>query len=158
MAVSRRCQPHISLMQTQLRSVQFVVQATAQSKANSRQIVKTKRGPMVIKSKKALDFVTAIREQMPAVCDLIELPCVATISIYYPSRRQDLDESALLDAMQFKNGVGVMVNDRLVREKHIYWGLDDANPRCEVHLLEKPEIDPEFSRKILKARAKKLPI
>jgi hypothetical protein len=25
-------------------------------------------------------------------------------------------------------------NDRQVKEKHIYWGLDKENPRCEIRV------------------------
>jgi Holliday junction resolvase RusA-like endonuclease len=52
--------------------------------------------------------------------------------IHYASRRPDLDESVILDAMQ---GI-VYKNDRQVKEKQIYWGLDPQNPRCEI-LVEK---------------------
>ena len=51
-----------------------------------------------------------------------------TITIYYASRRPDLDESVILDAMQ---GL-VYLNDRQVKEKHIFWGLDKTNPRAEI--------------------------
>ena len=51
-----------------------------------------------------------------------------TMTIYYASRRPDLDESLILDLLQ---GV-VYVNDRQVKEKHIYWGLDKENPRTEI--------------------------
>jgi Holliday junction resolvase RusA-like endonuclease len=48
--------------------------------------------------------------------------------IHYASRRPDLDESLILDLLQ---GVAY-VNDRQVKEKHIYWGLDKENPRAEI--------------------------
>jgi hypothetical protein len=28
-------------------------------------------------------------------------------------------------------------NDRQVKEKHIYWGLDKENPRCEIKVEKK---------------------
>jgi len=51
-----------------------------------------------------------------------------TMTIHYASRRPDLDESLILDLMQDV----FYVNDRQVKEKHIYWGLDKENPRTEI--------------------------
>ena len=51
-----------------------------------------------------------------------------TITIWYASRRPDLDESVILDAMEGH----IYKNDRQVREKHIYWGLDPLNPRADI--------------------------
>lgn len=50
------------------------------------------------------------------------------IKIYYATRRPDLDESVVLDCMQ---GL-IYANDRQVKEKHIYWGIDKKNPRAEI--------------------------
>ena len=55
------------------------------------------------------------------------------MTIYYASRRPDLDESLVLDLLQ---GV-TYLNDRQVKEKHIYWGLDKENPRCEISVRKK---------------------
>lgn len=53
---------------------------------------------------------------------------IFTATLYYASRRPDLDESLVMDCLQ---GV-VYKNDRQIKVKHIYWGLDKANPRCEI--------------------------
>lgn len=50
------------------------------------------------------------------------------MTIFYKSRRPDLDESVVLDAMQDH----IYKNDRQVKEKHIFWGLDVLNPRSEI--------------------------
>jgi Holliday junction resolvase RusA-like endonuclease len=50
------------------------------------------------------------------------------ITIYYATRRPDLDESVILDCMQ---GF-IYENDRQVKEKHIFHRLDKANPRAEI--------------------------
>ena len=52
-----------------------------------------------------------------------------TMTIFYASRRPDLDESLILDCMQ-----GLLFNnDRQVKEKHIHWGgVDKENPRAEI--------------------------
>lgn len=98
------------------------------------------------------------REQLPVIDRPLELPCVAHITIWYGSRRPDLDESLILDLLQvdpkkYKDNKGVILNDRQVREKHIYWRLDPANPRCEIKLEEKPELDAP----VKKGRATKQP-
>lgn len=113
---------------------QFVVYGEPASKANSRRLVSFKRKggagsrPALIKSQKALDYNEAFQKQCPKLSPLIEGDVSVTITIYYASRRPDLDESVILDAMQ---GL-VYLNDRQVKEKHIFWGLDKTNPRAEI--------------------------
>jgi len=122
------------------RREQFVVYGEPASKANSRRLVSFKRKggagtrPALIKSQKALDYNDAFRLQCPKLSPLMEGDVSVTITIYYASRRPDLDESVILDAMQ---GL-VYLNDRQVKEKHIFWGLDKERPRAEiiVHLLK----------------------
>lgn len=61
---------------------------------------------------------------------MLEGDVAVHITIYYASRRPDLDESLILDLLQ---GVAYE-NDRQVKEKHIYWGLDKEKPRCEIRV------------------------
>jgi len=116
------------------RREQFVVYGEPASKANSRRLVSFKRKggagtrPALIKSQKALDYNDAFRLQCPKLSPLMEGDVSVTITIYYATRRPDLDESVILDAMQ---GL-VYLNDRQVKEKHIFWGLDKTNPRAEI--------------------------
>jgi Holliday junction resolvase RusA-like endonuclease len=56
--------------------------------------------------------------------------------IFYATRRPDLDESLILDLMQ---GL-VYENDRQVKERHTYWGLDAENPRSEIIIEQIPEV------------------
>ena len=111
-------------------TVEFTIHGEPASKANSRKIVHnpaTKR-PMVIKSKKARDYLRDFEKQCP-VCDpLLEGELAVTMTIYYASRRPDLDESLILDAMQGK----IYGNDRQVREKHVFHALDKENPRTDI--------------------------
>jgi Holliday junction resolvase RusA-like endonuclease len=113
---------------------QFVVYGEPASKANSRRLVSFKRKggvgtrPALIKSQKALDYNDAFRLQCPKLSPLMEGDVSVSIRIYYASRRPDLDESVILDAMQ---GL-VYLNDRQVKEKHIFWGLDKERPRAEI--------------------------
>jgi Holliday junction resolvase RusA-like endonuclease len=82
----------------------------------------------LIKSKKALDYSAMFKSQARPIDPLIESDVSVSINIFYASRRPDLDESLILDLLQ-----GVLyMNDRQVKEKHIYWGLDKANPRAEI--------------------------
>lgn len=119
------------------------------SKANSRKIVdipikgtdRTRSG--VIKSKEALAYERDALMQIPGWArQRIDVPVRITLRIFYTTERPDLDESLVLDILQDryqgsgKERVlvqrGVYTNDRLVREKHVYWGIDKANPRTEV--------------------------
>jgi Holliday junction resolvase RusA-like endonuclease len=62
-----------------------------------------------------------------------------TMHIYYASRRPDLDESLILDLLQGY----VYANDRQVKERHCYWGLDPENPRAEITVEKIAEIAPK---------------
>lgn len=98
------------------------------SKANSRRVVNIGGMSRLIKSQKALNYADVFKQQVKAITPLITQDVKITMTIYYASRRPDLDESLILDLLQ---GV-VYVNDRQVKEKHIYWGLDKENPRTEI--------------------------
>lgn len=98
------------------------------SKSNSRRLVTLKGRVAFIKSAKALSYVQAFRLQCPKLPIPMEGDLVIWARIWYASRRPDLDESVILDALQ---GL-VIENDRQIREKHIYWGLDRDRPRTEI--------------------------
>ena len=106
----------------------LIVAGEPASKANSRQIVMFGKRPAIIKSKKARDYVRAFEKQVKPLTSLLEGDLAVHITIYYGSRRPDLDESVILDCMQ---GV-IYANDRQVKEKHIFHGLDKDNPRSEI--------------------------
>lgn len=94
---------------------------------------------------------------MPDGVEPLTAPVVAHITIWYASRRPDLDESLILDLLQvdekkYRDTKGVILNDRQVREKHVYWRLDPANPRCEIKLEEKPELDAPPSKRKKRSR------
>lgn len=114
------------------KPVEFVILGEPASKANSRRLVRhpSTGRPMSIKSDKALQYVTAFQWQCPKLDPLLEGDLSATITIHYASRRPDLDESVILDAMQ---GL-IYTNDRQVREKHVYWALDKESPRAEIRI------------------------
>ena len=108
----------------------FTVHGEPASKANSRKMVLIKGRPALIKSQKARDYVKTFEQQ----CPVLEVPTtedvVVEMMIYYASRRPDLDESLILDCMQCR----VYKNDRQVKQKFIYWGLDKENPRSVIRV------------------------
>ena len=82
----------------------------------------------LIKSQKALTYSEMFKSQATPLKELIEGDVRVTMFIHYASRRPDLDESLILDLLQ---GVAYL-NDRQVKEKHIYWALDKEDPRAEI--------------------------
>jgi hypothetical protein len=135
----------------------FVILGEPASKANSREIgvlkFKDKATGEVTtraqlrKSDKALDYeADALKQIPPRFRQQLEGPVRVTLKIFYASERPDLDESIVLDVLQnryqsFGKGEarkrelvqkGVYLNDRQVREKHVFHGIDRANPRTEV--------------------------
>ena len=127
--------------------IRLVILGQACSKANSRQIVTIKGRPTPIKSKEALAYERdALRQIPPAARQRLEGPVRMTIRIWYASERPDLDESLILDVLQDRyatdkrSGARVLVqagvyrNDRQVRERHVYHGIDRTNPRAEIEI------------------------
>lgn len=125
--------------------ISFTILGEPASKSNSRRLVKFGNRPAIIKSKKANDFESsAILQIPPQAKQMIEGDVSATIKIYYATRRPDLDESVILDVLQakFKGSgkskelirKGVYLNDRQVKEKHVYHGIDKHNPRAEIEI------------------------
>lgn len=108
--------------------VQFVVFGEPASKANSRQLVHLNGRPAFIKSAKARAYERDFQLQCKRLDQLMEGDLAVDITIYYATRRPDLDESVILDCMQ---GF-IYENDRQVKEKHIYHRLDKVNPRAEI--------------------------
>lgn len=138
--------------------IRFTILGQPCSKANSRKFVTIGGRPSLIKSEDALAYERdALRQIPPAARKMVQGPVRIFIKVYYASERPDLDESLILDILQCRykttklaDGtkrrdmvqVGVYVNDRQVREKHIYHAIDKANPRAEI-IVE--SIDPQGS-------------
>ena len=112
--------------------IKFVVKGQCYSKANSRRLVSIGGKPRFIKSKQALKYAEDFSWQCPQQKTLIpkDKDVSVTMTIYYSNRRPDLDESLVLDLMQGK----IYENDRSVKEKHIYHGLDKENQRAEIEV------------------------
>lgn len=115
------------------QALAFKILGEPASKANSRKMVLIGGSPRLIKSSKALSYAEAFKLQAKPAAKLLEGDVAVHIRIWYASRRPDLDESLILDLLQ---GVAY-ANDRQVKEKHIYWGLDKENPRCEIVVEKK---------------------
>jgi len=107
----------------------------------------------------------ALRQIPPRARQRLEGPVRVTLRIWYASERPDLDESIVLDVLQDRwrkqltkperhtvdaEGrhrmtpaetqrvlvqSGVYRNDRQVREKHVFHGIDRVNPRAEVEVV-----------------------
>lgn len=119
-------------MKHDARKTSFVVFGEPASKANSRKVVRFGQRIAVIKSSKAREYVGAFKHQVKKMDELMTGDLSVHIKIFYSSRRPDLDESVILDCMQ---GL-IYENDRQVKEKHIYHGLDKENPRAEIIVEE----------------------
>ena len=120
--------PNNSTSFPEAQAVSFTIYGEPASKANSRRVVKFGSTIRVIKSEKALSYSDMFKQQCPKLPELIECAVAVKMKIYYASRRPDLDESLILDLMQDF----IYRNDRQVKEKHIFWGLDPDNPRSEI--------------------------
>jgi Holliday junction resolvase RusA-like endonuclease len=104
--------------------VEFTVYGEPASKSNGRRWT----GKFLIKSEKALNYGDAFIKQCPVLEPLLEGDLRVSMTIFYASRRPDLDASLILDLMQKR----IFQNDRQVREQHFFWGLDKENPRAEI--------------------------
>ena len=109
-------------------SVRFTILGEPASKANSRKAVVIHGRPAFIKSDKARKYAAAFAAQCPKLEVPLDCDVKVEMVIYYASRRPDLDESLILDCMQG----AVYLNDRQVKQKLIYWGLDKENPRTVI--------------------------
>ena len=129
----------MSTTTTDLVVYKGIIYGEPASKANSRKIVMFGKRPAIIKSQKARDYVVTFQKQCLILDELITEDVCVEITIFYASRRPDLDESVILDCMQDF----IYKNDRQVKKKIICWGLDRENPRAEikVSLLEEDRED-----------------
>lgn len=141
----QRCDSAGRLDDTSPWKLRFVILGEPASKANSRRLVTIGGRPAFIKSQKARDYERDALLQIPAAAKLMLAgPLRATIRIWYASERPDLDESVILDVLQAKTeGAGkdrkvirrgVYLNDRQVREKHVFHGIDRIQPRAEIEI------------------------
>lgn len=139
-----------------MNPIRLVILGQPASKANSRKLVTMPDGKggtraASIKSDEARAYAESATRQIPPKCRLrLEGPVRFTARIYYASERPDLDESVILDCLQdvwAKVRVpgeaepvrqlvqaGVYRNDRQVRERHVFHGIDKLQPRAEIEI------------------------
>lgn len=128
----------------------FTILGEPASKANSRELGMIripgtdKQRPHIRKSDKALEYEESAQRQIPPRSRLMLAGRVrVTMHMFYASERPDMDESVVLDVLQAKYkrqrgqesvciARGVYINDRQVRERHIYHHIDKHNPRVEI--------------------------
>ncbi|WP_233872404.1 hypothetical protein [Paraburkholderia adhaesiva] len=137
-------------------AIAFVIRGQPYSKSNRRKAVTLRfrdaagelhTRPQFIKSDEARAYEQAALLQIPVACRVrLTGACRVTIKVFYSSERSDLDESVILDVLQDRwtwvktaagktrvlVQAGVVRNDRQIREKHIWHGIDRANPRAEI--------------------------
>lgn len=106
------------------------IYGSPQSKANSRKLVFNGNTPRFIKSAAARSYLADFLRQCPSLDPMFECDVVAEITIYYSSRRPDVDESLILDAMQGR----IYRNDRQVRRKIVTGYVDKENPRAYISI------------------------
>jgi hypothetical protein len=107
-----------------------VIFGSPQSKANSRRLVMRGDKPSFIKGKAALSYLSDFLKQCPVLTPMFEDDVAVRIDIYYQSRRNDVDDSLILDAMQGR----IYRNDRQVRQRLITGYVDKENPRAEIYV------------------------
>lgn len=128
-------------------TVRLTILGQPASKGNRRMHVKFGDRSASIKSPEARAYEKSALLQIPQRARvMLTGPVRVTMTIYYSSERSDLDESVVLDVMQARytgkgsqrelSIPGVYLNDRQVREKHVFHGIDRANPRAEIEVEE----------------------
>lgn len=122
-----------------MQAISRIIFGEPASKANSRKVVRIGNVSRLIKSAKALNYSEVFKQQCRPLATLLTGDLRVTMHIFYASRRPDLDESLILDLMQDL----IYENDRQVKEKHVYWGLDPERPRTEILVECIPAIAPE---------------
>jgi len=113
-----------------------VIYGEPASAKNQRRIIKVRGRPMIIKSKKAIEYSQAFNEQCPVMDDMFDCDVSLQINVWYASRRPDL---ACVDLIQDLLQGRAYINDRQVKASMSLWGLDRRNPRCEITVKALPE-------------------
>lgn len=105
------------------------------SKSNSSNFSYNHGRPVLRKSERARNYINTFEAQIiqrhlaPKIP--LEVVCSLVAKLFYKDQRSDLDDSQICDCLQKS---GVIKNDRQIREKHLYHGIDKENPRTEIAL------------------------
>jgi Holliday junction resolvase RusA-like endonuclease len=116
--------------------IKFTVFGVCYSMKNSKTLTSRGGRPRMVKHWKASAFERDFLLQVPACYRSLamgssEFPLSATVTAFYPNRRQDLDVEIVWDLLQ---KAGVVSNDRFIRRKVAIWGLDPSSPRVEIEV------------------------
>lgn len=112
-------------------SVSFTVLGHCYSMKNSRILAHGR----TIEHPKCRQFRKDFELQCPPNVKLglgsVDQPLSTSITVYYPSYRQDLDLAVVYDLLQH---CGVVTNDRYIRQKQEFAAVDRQNPRVEIEV------------------------
>lgn len=102
----------------------------------------------IVNSREVINYQKFFLPQIPWQAQaMLDVPVRVLIKIWYRTQRPDLDEAIILDLMQAQYTRhpktqeklvvrrGVYTNDRLVRERHVYHGIDKQHPRVEIIVM-----------------------
>lgn len=119
-------------------SVSWTVYGQLVSLKNRRRLLKSRKTGKLFpaKSGEAEKYARDFYWQVPVDYRDLQLgslksPLRLIVTVYYRTRRSDLDVGLLLDCLQL---AGVIRNDRFVIEQHLYAAVDRNNPRVELTL------------------------
>ena len=118
--------------------IKILIYGQCASKSNSRRIVMRGRKPISIKSASAFEFAQAFEQQCPQFDEPMTGDLKLDCTIYYRSRRSDLDDTLVCDLLQ---KCGVIKNDRQIQHKVLRCGIDKHRPRVEITLTHMGEED-----------------
>jgi Holliday junction resolvase RusA-like endonuclease len=119
-------------------AVQLTIYGVCYSLKNSKTLSTRKGKPRIIKHWKARHFQDDFCLQVPPEYRQLRMGCRekplrSSITVFYPSWRQDLDCSVIYDCLQL---AGVVSNDRYIVEKHEFRAMDRNRPRAEIVIEE----------------------
>ncbi len=114
------------------QAVELVIYGQPVSMKNRRKLIPNPRGKGMIPvlSDDARRYLSDLKKQVPVREPLLTEPLIGYITVYYASRRPDLDPAIILDGLQGR----IFKNDRQLVELHLFKRLDPSNPRSEVRL------------------------
>lgn len=122
--------------------IEFEILGQCYSLKNTRQPVEIKskwtdkRRTIFVPNEKAREFDRQFGLQVPrSARQKLTTPVGVSITIYYPTNQQDLDEALVLDLLQKYE---VIANDRQVVSKFVQKRIDKARPR--VHIVVIPVV------------------
>lgn len=118
--------------------ISFTILGACYSLKNSKQLSTRGGRPRIIKHWKVRQFQEDFCRQVPReyrglAIGALDKPLRTTVTVFYPSQKQDLDCAAIYDCLQVS---GVVKNDLYIVEKHEYRAVDRNKPRVEIQVEE----------------------